>query len=475
MQKISAIFYAFLFIFKSVNSQAQEDLFKLPNLPQPQVAKIFLDKYANSDLAYLESTFDRNKEVFRINIGKEKKPTLKCEKKKIEKDAEGNIISFGINYQKNFESSYCYAFEPIHPVGAYAFGNEPMKRSHQDGTPLYQSHLITFFEDFILIKLDRDDGKLSVLNEFYIVAEKSVIKKISKKFSLTKDLQNTLNPILQNYYKQMQLLMKRHNAEEQANSVKQFEEEQKRKKEEEAKREASKIVRVADKFTKIGSIDLKYTFEKNSRNTSQPYYVYSEIKHNLNIMLGEPNGVIKVSIIPSGYKTRDYIEIKPQSLSAYTKEELQAYQDKIKKNGWLEIYTLTYNSHVRDERFETIMFKRNGKHRIYKKLNGEYLYGYSDNYNYRQEVYYSPIKQGNQYKLMPIENKNENIFKEFMEGNDIYMQDDKRGENVLLAKTFDGDYFNKTSGNVDKYPFPPEFLKLIIYHLYNDYEFSRKD
>ncbi|GAB4494064.1 MAG: hypothetical protein OHK0045_24670 [Raineya sp.] len=467
MRKICAIFYVFLFIFKNTNSQAQEDLFKLPNLPQQQVAKIFLDKYANSDLAYLQSSFDSKKEVYRLEIGRDYKPTIgnKCENQKIEKDEEGNIISFGINYQKNFEKSYCYAFKPVRVAGAYAFGNDPMKSSHQDGTPLYYSHLIIFFEDCILIRLDRGDGKLSILNEFYIVAEKSVIKKISKKFSLTKDLQNTLNPLLQNYYKQMQGLMKQYKAEQQAIALKQFEEDEKRRKEAEAKREASKIVRVADKFAQAARCELENTCYVEY-NRGKRYFMYSPQKgFSLNVMVGEPNGVIKVTIntpMASGYNIRDYIKIEPQSLLASTKEELEAYQEENKKNGWAEVYNIYYYSHIRDERFEIMKFDGTNYHKIYKKPNGDLLYSYSERTG---RVYLRPEEKDNQYKLVPIQGGNDIFLRKiFIEDNKVYAKDEDRNENVLLMKTYDKEA---------KFPLPANLLKLVIYNIYNESKYRK--
>jgi predicted amidophosphoribosyltransferase len=459
-------FFVFLLIFKNTYSQAQDDLFKLPNLPQQQVAKIFLDKYANSRLANLESFLDNRKEVYRLRTGSSEFAIGKCKDQKIERDKNGNIISFKMGTSRN---SCNEKFEPVHIAGAYAFGSGSLaswKRFHEDGTPLYSDPLIVFFEDFIIFGIDRHDGKLSLPDKFHIIGEKSVIKKISKKFSSTKDLQNTLNPLLQNYYKQMRVLMKQYKAEKEAKELELFREAEKRRKEEEAKREASKIIRVPDKFARAARCELENICHVEFDNRGRRYFVYSSKKgFSMDVMVGEPNGVIKVTIntpMGSGYKIRDYIEIEPRSLLAYNKEELEDYQAKIKEDGWAEVYSIYYYRHIRDERFEIMKFHGTNYHQIHKKLDGGFLYSYSEEF---ERTYLRPEEKNNQYRLVPIESgKDIFLSRIFIEDNKVYAKDKDRNEDILLMKIYDKEA---------KFPLPANLLKLIIYNIYNESEYRR--
>jgi hypothetical protein len=465
-------FFVFLLIFKNTYSQAQDDLFKLPNLPQQQVAKIFLDKYANSNLANLESFLDSRKGVYGLRTGSSEFTIGKCKDQKIERDENGNIISFKMGSSRNS----CDNFEPVHIAGAYAFGSGSLatwKRFHEDGTPLYSGYLIVFFEDLIIFGIDRHDGKLSLPDKFYIVGEKSVIKKISKKFSSTKDLQNTLNPLLQNYYKQMRVLMKQYEAEKRAKELelsreaeKRRREAEKRRKEEEAKREASKIIRVPDKFAQAARCGLENICHIEFDNRGRRYFVYSSKKgFSMDVMVGEPNGVIKVTIntpMGSGYEIRDYIKIEPRSLSAYTKEELEDYQAKIKKDGWAEVYDIYYYRHIRDERFEIMKFDGTNYHQIHKKLDGGFLYSYSEKFG---RTYLRPEEKNNQYRLVPIESgKDIFLSRIFIEDNKVYAKDKDRNEDILLMKIYDKEA---------KFSLPANLLKLIIYNIYNESQYRR--
>lgn len=193
---------------------SSEELLKISSLPQQQVAKAFFDKYSASKWGYITSYYIGS-DTYSMKIGTEWIPLLgacegyKFKEKTVSADPDGNISSFGINYQKGYNSKEeCHTFSTIHPTGAYAFGNDFMSEKYVDGTKKCYGHLITFFDNFIVIMTKRDAGKFYIGSEFYLVGSPSVLKQILKTYKSTVEFQNALNPILQKYYDDMQVLLK---------------------------------------------------------------------------------------------------------------------------------------------------------------------------------------------------------------------------------------------------------------------------
>jgi hypothetical protein len=190
-----------------------EDILKISNLPQQKIAKAFFDKFSGSKWAYITSYYSGS-DTYSMKMGYEWKPMFgECDGYKfkgntISADTDGNVSSFGINYKKSYENQSCYTFSIIHPTGAYAFGNEFMSEKYVDGTYKCYSHLITFFDNFIIVKTHRDQGKFYISGEYYLVGTQGVLKQILKTYKSTEEFKNAINPILQKYYDDMQVLLK---------------------------------------------------------------------------------------------------------------------------------------------------------------------------------------------------------------------------------------------------------------------------
>lgn len=187
---------------------SSEELVKLSPLPQQEVAKLFFDKY-NSEAKTRISAYAH---VANLELSNEKQPEVNSctsvypEDSKVEQDANGNYLKFLLNFNKSFENS-CRPFEIIHPTGAYAFGFERMSEKYIDGTLRVYSELVVVFDNFILIGVNRDNGKFKLKGDFHIVGTKSVLKQLMKSYTY-ETFRAKMDETLQAYYDQMQVLLK---------------------------------------------------------------------------------------------------------------------------------------------------------------------------------------------------------------------------------------------------------------------------
>lgn len=185
-----------------------EELIKISPEPQQVQAKKFFEKHGKDGYARISAA----SHVEKLALSSETQPVFtNCasifpKDSKEETDANGNVTKFFINYDKSFGST-CYLFEVIHPTGAYAFGSEKLSEKYVDGTNRVYSHLVMFFDDFMLIGMGRDQGKYYIRGDFQIVAQKAILKQISKSFTY-ESFKEKVNVELQKYYDQMQLLLK---------------------------------------------------------------------------------------------------------------------------------------------------------------------------------------------------------------------------------------------------------------------------
>lgn len=186
-----------------------DDLLTLSNEPQQVQAKRFFDKYAASGLARIAAY----SHIPKLEISNETQPSFNCNSvfpsgAKLEKDESGNITKFLLNFNTtNSFQSTCYLYEIIHATGAYAFGSGKMAQKYVDGTHRVESKLVVFFDHFVLIGTERENGKYSLGFDFHIIGTKSVLKQISKSYDY-ESFKKALHEPLQNYYDQMQVLLK---------------------------------------------------------------------------------------------------------------------------------------------------------------------------------------------------------------------------------------------------------------------------
>lgn len=188
---------------------SSEDLLKISNQPQQVQAKQFFDKFSFDGLTRIAAY----SHIPKLEISSETQPSFKCNSvvpsdSKLEKDESGNVTKFLLNFNttNSFESN-CYLYEIIHPTGAYAFGSGKMSQKYVDGTNRVESKLVVFFDNFILIGTERENGKYDLGFDYHIIGTKSVLKQISKQFNYEL-FKKALNEPLQNYYDQMQVLLK---------------------------------------------------------------------------------------------------------------------------------------------------------------------------------------------------------------------------------------------------------------------------
>ncbi|MBU3659128.1 MAG: hypothetical protein FGM14_04615 [Flavobacteriales bacterium] len=185
-----------------------EELLKIGDLPQQAQAKLFFEKHGYTNMGRI-SAYGHSKN---FSVTSETQPILTgCSSvfpsdAKAETDASGNIIKFLFNFNSSFEQT-CYPFEIIHPTGAYAYGYGKMSEKYVDGTRRVESKLITVFDNFILINTYRENGKYGVNTDFHIVAPKAIVKQLAKNFTY-ESFVAAINPVLQTYYDQMQVLLK---------------------------------------------------------------------------------------------------------------------------------------------------------------------------------------------------------------------------------------------------------------------------
>lgn len=188
---------------------SSDDLLKISNEPQQIVAKRFFDKYSFNGLTRIAAY----SHIPKLEISSETQPSFNCSSvfpsdSKLEKDESGNVTKFLLNFNTtNSFQNTCYLYEIIHPTGAYAFGSGKMSQKYIDGTNRVESELVMFFDNFILIGTDRESGKYTLGFDFQIIGTKNVLKQISKQFNY-ESFKKALNEPLQNYYNQMQVLLK---------------------------------------------------------------------------------------------------------------------------------------------------------------------------------------------------------------------------------------------------------------------------
>jgi hypothetical protein len=82
-----------------------------------------------------------------------------------------------------------------------------MSEKYMDGTLRVYSELVVVFDNFILIGVDRNNGKFKLKGDFHLIGTKSVLKQIMKGYTY-ETFQTKMDETLQAYYDQMQVLLK---------------------------------------------------------------------------------------------------------------------------------------------------------------------------------------------------------------------------------------------------------------------------